>query len=236
LLRSPFTFSSCARQGAALEGEADGVDGSDRSSPCGFDDGSDIGVEGGAPFAAKAVGDLAIDGAGAQRSLRAVVGRGEVAVGHEDEQMAADLLDDFLKLAAGFVGRDQAHQAVEASVQIGLVDFEGAVGQSVASAPNGAGAFEQALHARGEHRVAGVDGVLDVADEMRQTDLMLALGPAHLAAVAVRYPEIGTPFAQETLDDRLGAMFVGDKDGAVAMMEHPTDLGSATINSDGTSA
>ena len=43
----------------------------------------------------------------------------EVAVGHEDEQMAADLLDDFLKLAAGFVGRDQAHQAVEPAVQIG---------------------------------------------------------------------------------------------------------------------
>jgi hypothetical protein len=41
--------------------------------------------------------------------------------------MAADLLDDFLKLAAGFVGRDQAHQAVEASVQIGLVDFERAI-------------------------------------------------------------------------------------------------------------
>ena len=59
-----------------------------------------------------------------------------------------------MKLAAGFVGRDQAHQAVEASVQIGLVDFERAVGQSVASAPEGAGAFEQALQARGEHHVA----------------------------------------------------------------------------------
>ena len=46
----------------------------------------------------------AVDRAGAQRPLRAVVGRGEVAVGHEDEQMAADLLDDFLKLAAGFAG------------------------------------------------------------------------------------------------------------------------------------
>ena len=50
---------------------------------------------------------------------------------------------------------------------------------------------------------------------------MLALGPTRLAAVAVRCPEIGTPSAQETLDDRLGAMVVGDKDGAVAMMEHP---------------
>ena len=48
-----------------------------------------------------------------------------------------------------------------------------------------------------------------------ETDLMLALGPTHLAAVAVRCAEIGTPSAQETLDDRLGAMVVGDKDGAV---------------------
>ena len=49
-----------------------------------------------------------ISAAEAQRPLRAVVGRGEVAVGHEDEQMAADLLDDFLKLAAGFVGNPPA--------------------------------------------------------------------------------------------------------------------------------
>ena len=53
--------SSDAREGAALEGQADGVDGSDRASSRGFDDRSDVGVERRAPFAAKAVGYLSID-------------------------------------------------------------------------------------------------------------------------------------------------------------------------------
>ena len=56
--------SSDAREGAALEGQADGVDGSDRASARGFDDRSDVGVERRAPFASKAVGDLTIDRAG----------------------------------------------------------------------------------------------------------------------------------------------------------------------------
>ncbi len=37
-------------------------------------------------------------------------------------------------------------------------------------------------HARREHGVALVDDVLDVADQMGQANLMVALGPARLAA------------------------------------------------------
>src|SRR5271165_5703057 len=77
------------------------------------------------------------------------------------------------------------------------------------------------LHFASELRVARVDGVLDVADQMGQTNLMLALGPAHLAGEAIRDPVIGPPFAQERLHDRLRAMGVGHEDGAVAMVEHP---------------
>src|SRR5271166_1099337 len=51
---------------------------------------------------------------------------------------------------------------------------------------------------------------------MGQTNLMLALGPAHLAGEAIRDPVIGPPFAQERLHDRLRAMGVGHEDGAVA--------------------
>ena len=43
-----------------------GVDGADATSAAGFDDASNVGVELGGPFAAKAVGDRSIDGAGAK--------------------------------------------------------------------------------------------------------------------------------------------------------------------------
>ena len=77
--------------------------------------------------------------------------------------MTADLFDDRLKFYACLAGRDQAHEAVEPPVQIGLVDLERAAGKSVASTPDGAGALEQALQTGREHRVARVDRVLDVA-------------------------------------------------------------------------
>jgi hypothetical protein len=172
-------------------------------------------------LAAKAVGDFAIDRAGAQRAFGAVVGRAEIAVGDEDEEIGPDLFDDRLELAPGAVGWDQAHEAVEAPVQIGLIGFQRGVGEIVASSADGAGALQQTLHAGREHDVAGVDGILNVADEVREADLMLALGPAHLAAVAVRDPVIGTKVAQKGLDHRFGAMFIGDEDGAVGMVEHP---------------
>jgi hypothetical protein len=69
----------------SLEREPDGIDGVDHAAARGFDDGADVGMEGGAPFAAEAVGDLAIDGAWPQRPLGAVVGRRDIAVGDEHE-------------------------------------------------------------------------------------------------------------------------------------------------------
>jgi hypothetical protein len=56
----------------------------------------------------------------AQRPLGAVVGRFEVSVGDEDEEMSADLPDDDLDLASDFVGRVQLHEAIEPPVQVGL--------------------------------------------------------------------------------------------------------------------
>ena len=209
------------RQRPFIEGEADGVDSPDRSSACGFDDRPDVCVEDSPPCAAETVGDLAVDRAGAQRPLRAVVGRREIPVLDEDEEMTADLPDDRLQLAAGRVARDQGHEAVEPTVKVGLVALERCVGEAIAPPPDGAGAFEQALQARREDGVARVDGVLHVADQMRETDLMLASGPAHLAAIAVGDPVIRAVIAKEGFHHRLGAVLVGDEDGAVGVMEHP---------------
>jgi len=63
-----------------LEGEADCVDCAGLIVGSGFDDRSYVGVERGAPFASKAVGDLAIDRAGAPAPSLSRCGRREVAV------------------------------------------------------------------------------------------------------------------------------------------------------------
>src|SRR5208283_3721608 len=104
------------RQRLASQGKANGVDGADGSSSGGFDDRANVGVELGSPLTAKAVGDLAIDRAGAQRPFRAIVGGFEVAVGHEDEEIAADRLDRFLQFSSGFMGRVESEEAVEPPV------------------------------------------------------------------------------------------------------------------------
>ena len=60
----PFRLSRWDGERATFEGEAYGVDGADAASSRGFDDGSQVCVEGGAPFASEAVGDFSIDRAG----------------------------------------------------------------------------------------------------------------------------------------------------------------------------
>lgn len=57
-------------------------------------------VELGTPLAVETVGDLAVEGAGAQRALGAVVGGRHGALDEEDEEVGAVFLDHGLKLAA----------------------------------------------------------------------------------------------------------------------------------------
>ena len=204
-----------------MEGQADGVDGADATASSGFDDAAHIGVESGGPFAAKAVGDFAIDGARAQGPFRAVVGGCQPPIGDEDEQMRADCLEGLLQLAAGFVGGRQAQQTVEPSIEIGVVGFERAVGEPVAPTSDRAGALQQPLQPRSERRIALVDGPLRVADEVGEAKLLFLPGPAGLAAQAIGNPIVGPPFAQKAFHDRFGAVRVDDEDGGVAIVEHP---------------
>jgi hypothetical protein len=90
----------------------------------------------------------------------------------------AEPLDDALHLLSRRGRGLKRKQSVEPLFEIGLIDFERGVGEAVSAASESAGAFEQPLHAGREDVVAGVLGVLDVADQMRQTDLMTAVGPA----------------------------------------------------------
>ena len=97
----------------ASQGDANGVDGADGASSRRFDDRANVGVELGPPFAAKAVCDLAVDRARAERPFRAVIRGFELAVSHEDEEISADRLDCLLKLSSGLGGWRQSEEAVE---------------------------------------------------------------------------------------------------------------------------
>ena len=72
-----------------------------------------------------------------------------------------------------------------------------------------------------EKVVTTVDGVLHVADEMGEADLVLLAGPAHLAAIAIRNPVIWSKVPEELGDDALGPRRLGEENGAVLVVEHP---------------
>ena len=101
----------------------------DRSSSGGFHDGSDVGVELGAPLGSKAVGDLSEDDAGSQGLLGAVVRRRNVAVGDEDEQVLPEALDNPLEFLSGLGVRHDLEQFVELGLELGMVGDEGGIGQ-----------------------------------------------------------------------------------------------------------
>ena len=178
----------------------------------------------GAPLAAEAIGNFAIDGGVAQSALGAVVGGGDVAGGDEHEELVADLADHLVELASGGMGRVERHQSIELAVERDLVGFEGGVGEVVTASADAAGVLEQDLDAGRQDRVAAVDCILNIADQMREADLVGARGPPHLAGIAIRYPVIGAKVAEEGLDHRLGSLLFGNEDRAVAVMEHPEPM------------
>ena len=113
----------------------------------GLDDAADIGIELGAPRGAEAVGDLAEGDAGPQRALGAIVGWWNVAVGDEDEQVAADFLDSDLEFDPGSMGWWAGHEAVEVGIEAGGIGFEGGIGQPLAPLPDLASPSEQVAQA-----------------------------------------------------------------------------------------
>src|SRR5206468_4043578 len=104
--------SGCGGPGFLGECEADCIDGALASAACGFDDGANVGVEFGSPFGSEAICDFAIDRAGPQGALGAVVGGLDLSVSHEDEEVLAEALDDALHLhSAGAVGMSASRRS-----------------------------------------------------------------------------------------------------------------------------
>ena len=58
-----------------------------------------------------------------------------------------------------------------------MAGLELVVAQAVAERAQAAGALQERQEPGGEAGVAGVEGVLRVADQMRQTELVAAAGP-----------------------------------------------------------
>ncbi len=124
--------------GLGAEGEPDGVDSAEVSSPGGFDGGSDVGVEGGGPGASEAVGDFPIGRTRPKRAFGAVGGSAERAVGDEDEQMAAGFDDDLDHLSTGVGVWGLCQDEAQSSDQLGLMECELGVVQFVSPPANGA--------------------------------------------------------------------------------------------------
>src|ERR1700738_127533 len=93
------------------------MEGADGATPCGFDDGTNVGIEIGGPLGSEAVGDFAEDDGGAQRLFGAVVGGRDGAVFEKDEEVASAALDPLLELVAGGMGGNDAQQRVELGVE-----------------------------------------------------------------------------------------------------------------------
>ena len=146
---------------------------------CG-DDGYGGGISVRTPFGAEAAGDFAEDDAGSQGPLAIVVGGGDIAAGDEEEEIAAAFADAAGELSSGLgVGRQRAAGRAggrdrRGTGQGGVLEF----GAALADAD---GAVQELLKARCETGVAGVDGVLRVAQQMGQAKLALMPCPAWAA-------------------------------------------------------
>src|SRR5215207_1881904 len=206
--------SCSSRQGLSIEGEAEGMEDADATSSGGFEDRADVGVEVGAPRGSEAVGDLAEDDAGPQGLFGPVVGGRRLAVSEEDEQALAEALDDALELQPRLVVRHDLEQVVERALEPGVVGGQGGVGERRTTVADAHSALEQMLHAGGEGSIAGVDRVLDVAQQMGEADLMVPGGPAHLGAEAVGDPDRRADIAEELAHRRLAARWADEKAGA----------------------
>jgi hypothetical protein len=89
------------------------------------------------------------------------------------------------------MGRNAAEQRIEFGVELVAIGSQGGVGERRTAAPDCAGSLQQRAETRSKSNIAGVDGILGVADEMGETDLVVTPGPAQLRAEAIGDPEGG---------------------------------------------
>lgn len=165
--------------------------------------------------------DLAEGYAWPDGAFGAVVGCRQIAVCDEDEEVLAESFDHVHELATFGSFGCETKQFVELVVERSLVGAQSGVGQFLAPSSDGADFAKKIAQARLEDAVAGINGILYVAQQMGEADLMLLLRPAHLGGEAVGDPIVRTMSAREGFDHILAAGRLYEETGAVGMVEHP---------------
>lgn len=177
-----------------------------------------------APVGAEAVGDLPEDDRRGDFPLGDVVGGRDVAVGHEDEELCPPGLDLSLEHLAGRMGDGGGDEMIEPVVGLGGVGGQGGVLQPASSLAHADRPSQVIADLRGEDRVAAVDGVLHVAQDMSQADLMAA-AQLLLAGVAVGDPHIGLVPGQDLIGDTSGPAGRDLVEDSLVGEEHPLPVG-----------
>jgi hypothetical protein len=122
-----------------------------------------------------------------------------------------------------WIARRQPHDRVQIVIQPSQIGPPRALGQALAPPRQHHGAQQQPLHARGKNRVSRVNGILAVAQLMRQADLP-EIGMALLRTIEIRHPD-ARPMARHHLSDhRGGAAVAYNVDHDLIVLEHPVPV------------
>ena len=142
------------------------------------------------PERAEAAGHLSKDDGGADLALGDVVGGADAPVLEEDEELAPPGFHLRLQDPSGSMRDGHRHQSVEATVRVHSILAQGAVLQRLAPSADGDRPGEQLGQGWRKHGIPTVDGVLHVAQNMGEADL-LGLSQLLLASIAIGDPDIG---------------------------------------------
>ena len=112
-------------------------------------------------------------------------------------------------------------ELIEIGMELARVAAQRAVSEIWPSSSDTTGALKEFAKPRREDRIAGIDSILGIADEMSEAELMVALGPAHLGTVPIGNPEVRTIVAKEFRHRELAAVPMGDEATSIAVVEHP---------------
>jgi hypothetical protein len=205
---------------------ADGLQGGLAMEPGCAGDGAVAGVDLGAPVRAEASGDLAEHHRWPDFPFAGVVGCRYPRIFEEDEELRPPGLDRGLQFAAGGMRRGCGNERIEAPVRAGVIVPERRV-LELASSPADADRPAQQLAQPGrEHRIAAVDGILHVAQNMGEADLVRR-GQILLAGVAVGHPDFGPMLAQHRFGDRFRPARCDRVQHRLGGHEHPVPVAGA---------
>jgi hypothetical protein len=152
--------------------------------------------------------------------LAHILGAGHRPVGHEHEQMRPVGEHVFVQLAARFANRRRRHDPIEPTVEVIETVLQGGVLQRLASSTDGDGPQQQPAERRAERRIAALDGVFGIAEQMRQRDLPQD-AMAALAAEHIGDPNLGADGAEQRGDHRLARAGLDHMQRRRGADEHP---------------